>query len=133
MFLLKKCEFCAKEITYFEQYCSDDCHANANRFYENCEKHGKLFSIINSICIFGIPVGVFLFPFAKTIGTIIAALSCFILGIMIIFLPFPTDGMISKYKIQKAVKLTRIFGLLVIALGVLICGFLLFFSLFGEN
>ena len=93
------------------------------------EKFEKLFSIVNMICVFGIPVGVFLFPFAKVPGTVIASISCFILGILLILLPFPTDSMISKFKLKKAVKITRIIGFGVIALGVLICGFLIFFLL----
>ena len=47
---LKKCDYCAKEISYFEQYCSEECHGNANKYYETTEKYGKLFSIINMIC-----------------------------------------------------------------------------------
>ncbi len=125
---MKKCEFCAKEISYFDQYCSDECHANANRYYEACEKYGHVFSIINGICVFGIPVGIFLFPFAKTFGAIIATLCCVVLGIMLILLPFPTDTMISKHKLQKAMKMTRIVGVMVIVLGFLILGFLYFFA-----
>lgn len=125
--MLKRCDYCAKEISYFEQYCGDDCHEKANKFYELCEKFSKLFTVINSVCVFGIPVGIFLFPFAKGVGTIIASASCFILGILLLMLPFPTDGMISKFKIKKAVMLTRIVGICVIVLGLLICGFLFFF------
>lgn len=127
--MLKRCDYCAKEITYFEQYCCDECHAKTNKFYEMSEKFEKLFSIVNMICVFGIPVGVFLFPFAKVPGTVIASISCFILGILLILLPFPTDSMISKFKLKKAVKITRIIGIGVIALGLLICGFLIFFLL----
>ena len=49
---MKKCDYCAKEISYFEQYCSEECHGNANKYYETTEKYGKLFSIINMICVF---------------------------------------------------------------------------------
>lgn len=124
---MKKCEYCAKEISYFEQYCSNECHENANKYYEMCEKFGKLFSVINAICVFGIPVGIFLFPFAKIAGTVIASVSCVILGIMLIFLPFPTESMISKHKIHKATKITKIIGICVTAIGFLIFAFMFFY------
>ena len=80
---LKKCDYCAKEISYFEQYCSEECHGNANKYYETTEKYGKLFSIINMICFFGIPIGIFLFAFLRTAGMIITVASCDILGVML--------------------------------------------------
>lgn len=119
---MKKYDYCAKEITYFEQYCSDECHAKANKYYEMTEKFGKFFSIINGICVFGIPVGLFLFPFSKTLGTTVATASCIILGIMFLLLPFPTDNMISKNKLQNAIKRTRLLAILIIVLGLLIFG-----------
>lgn len=124
---MKKCDYCAKEITYFEQYCSDECQRRANKYYETSEKYGKLFSVINVICVFGIPVGLFLFPFSKSVGTVLASVCCVVLGIMLLFLPFPTEGMISKLKLQKSIKITRIIGASVIALGFLIIGFYFFF------
>ena len=119
---MKKCDYCAKEISYFEQYCSDDCHTKANKYYEISDKFGSVFSVINGICVFGIPVGLFLLPFSKTLGTFVAAISCLILGIMLILLPFPTDNMISKNKLKKAMKITRIIGVFVIVLGFAIVG-----------
>ena len=119
---MKKCDYCAKEITYFEQYCCDECHEKTNKYYEMTEKFGKVFSIINGICVFGIPVGLFLLPFAKTGGTAIATLSCLILGIMLFLLPFPTDNMISKNKLKEAIRRTRILAALIIVMGLLIFG-----------
>lgn len=117
---MKKCEFCGKQISYFDQYCDDECHMKANKFYEKSERFSKVFSIINGICVFGIPVGLFLISFSRSVGLTVALTSCIILGIMLIILPFPTENMISKFKIQKAVKITRIIGCAVIFLGLLI-------------
>ena len=127
---MKKCEYCAKEISYHEQYCSIDCHAQANKYYEKCEKYGKVFSVINGICVFGIPIGLFVATFLRIPGTIVAFASCVILGIMLILLPFPTDSMISKHKLQKAMKITKILGILVIAFGVILSAFMLIFIYF---
>mgnify|MGYP003432437603 FL=1 len=126
---LKKCDYCAKEISYFEQYCSEECHGNANKYYETTEKYGKLFSIINMICFFGIPIGIFLFAFLRTAGMIITVASCDILGIMLILLPFPTENMISKYKLKKATKITRIIGLAVIGPGFMFLTFMILFPI----
>ena len=48
---MKKCEFCGKQISYFDQYCDDECHIKANKFYEKGERFGKLFAVINMICV----------------------------------------------------------------------------------
>ncbi len=115
---MKRCDYCAKEISYFEQYCDVDCHANANKFYEMREKYEKIFSPVNAVCVFGIPIGLFMFTFLHIAGIIVTTASFMILGIMLILLPFPTDDMISKFKIKKAMKITRIIGASVIALGI---------------
>lgn len=124
---MKKCDYCAKEITYFEQYCSDECQGCANKYYETIEKYGKVFSVINMLCFFGIPIGIFLFAFLRMAGMIITVSSCIILGIMLILLPFPTENMISRYKLKKATKITRYIGLAVIGLGILFMIFMLLF------
>lgn len=124
---MKKCEYCAKEISYFEQYCDEDCQANANKFYELRERFEHIFSIVNGICVFGIPIGIFLFSFLRTAGMIITLLSCLVLGIMLILLPFPTENMISKHKIQKSVKITRYIGFAVLVFGIVAFVFMMFF------
>lgn len=124
---MKKCEYCAKEISYFEQYCDTECHAKANKFYETRERFEKLFSLIDGICVFGIPVGLFMFSFLRTAGMLTTVLSFLILGTMLILLPFPTENMISKYKLKKAIKICRYVGAAVIALGILAFVFMFFF------
>ncbi len=49
---MKKCEYCAKEISYHQQYCDDDCHRRANQYYENCDRFSKLFMGVNVVCAF---------------------------------------------------------------------------------
>ena len=124
---MKKCGFCGKEITYHQQYCCDECQINANKYYEKSEKFAKAFYVISMICLIGIPVGLFLLSFIKLPGAIIASASCIVLGILVILVPMPTEGMIKKNKIQKAVFRTRIFGWCVIALGILIMGLMFIF------
>lgn len=78
--------------------------------------------VINTICVFGIPVGLFLGAFNKFVGIPIAALCCVFLGIILILLPMPTEGMMKKRKLKNAIKVSRIFGGVVVALGFFILG-----------
>lgn len=123
---MKKCDYCGKEISYFDQYCSDDCQREANNFYEFREKYTKVFSMLNIIGVFGIPVGIFLFSMVNAVGATIIAFALTLLGIAVTLMPFPTDNMISKNKIQKSVKQTRILGIILLVLGILafICDFI---------
>lgn len=123
---MKKCDYCGKEISYFEQYCCDDCQRKANDFYEFRDKYTKIFSILNIIGVFGIPVGIFLFSMVNAVGATLVAFALTLLGITITLLPFPADNMISKSKIQKAVQQTRIIGIALLVLGIIafICEFI---------
>lgn len=115
---MKKCDYCGKEISYFEQYCNEDCHINANKFYEKREKFTGLFSILCGVCVVAVAIGIFTFSFLREIGTITVVGSCVTLSLLLFFLPFPTEDMISKHKIKKAVKLTRIVSYVVLGMGI---------------
>ena len=114
---MKKCDYCAKEISYFDQYCCDDCQRKAIEFYDLQEKFTKIFSVVNGICVFAIPVGLFVLSFAFTVGFTMIALATLILGVTIMLLPFPVENMITSMKIKKAVKVTRIIGLALSIIG----------------
>ncbi len=121
---MKKCDYCGKEITYFEQYCCEECEQKTVEYHLKAERFSKMFLIVNTICVFGIPVGLFLAAFRKYIGLPTASACCIVLGAMLIALPFPTEGMIRKHKLQKAINMSRAFGGAVIALGFAILGLL---------
>jgi hypothetical protein len=116
---MKKCEFCAKEISYFDMYCCDDCQNKAAKFYNLRDKYGKLFTFFDAIFVFLIPVGLFLGTLTGALGDAMIVLGLLGLGIMLLLLPFPTESMIRKYQLQKAIKLCRIFGLILIAIGII--------------
>ncbi|MCH5303713.1 MAG: hypothetical protein J1E41_02520 [Ruminococcus sp.] len=117
---MKKCDYCGKEISYMEQYCDEDCHRNALKYYELQEKYSKVFSIINIICVFAIPVGLFIFSFRSDIGFTMMSFALAILGLTIMLLPFPVENMISSMKIKKAMKVTRIIGAVLLLLGIIL-------------
>ena len=126
MRIMKKCEDCAREISYHEQYCSDDCQIAANKYYENSDRFAKLFMMVNVACVFGIPVGLFIMSVVKIVGAVIAGASCAVLGLMLLIFPFPTEGMNKKFGIKKAKLVTRIIGAACMVLGALIVGMLAF-------
>lgn len=125
---MKRCDYCAKEISYDKQYCDEDCQKKAIDYYELNEKYTKLFSVIDIICIFAIPVGFVIFSFADYVGFTMVAFAVAILGLMVVLLPFPTEDMISKFKIEKAVKITRTVGvcLLVLGIALIVCDMIFF-------
>ena len=116
---MKKCDYCGKEISYMEQYCDENCQRGALKYYELQEKFSKLFSFINIVCIFGIPIGLFTFSFAAGIGFTILSFSLLLEGITVFIFPFPVENMIHSMKIKKAMNVTRIIGAVIFILGVI--------------
>ncbi len=123
---LKKCEYCAKEISYHEIYCSDECQNGANDFYDMREKITTIMSIINGISVMSIGIGLFVFSFYKEIGAFMVAIPLVILGLLYILFPVPADVMIVKNKIEKAQKTTRTIGLVMLILGIIATIFAIF-------
>ncbi len=125
---MKRCEYCGKEITYYQMYCDDNCEENANKFYEKRESIEKLIGIINGICVLSIGIGLFIFSFSAAIGAYMVAVPLDILGLLFLLFPIPADVMINKHKIEKSVKITRIIALIVLVLGVIASVFAIFFT-----
>ena len=124
---MKKCDYCAKEISYDDMYCCDECEKLTKQYYERSDRFAKPFSMINVVCLFGVMAGLFLFPMAKPFGAGLSIVCCAALGILLLLLPFPTESMIKKFKIQKAIWITRYVGLGMMFLGALIAGLLVIF------
>ena len=114
---MKKCEYCAKEISYHEMYCSDECQNSANRFYDLREKFQKPYSVVNGIFVIAIGICIFLYSFLRDVGAIGASSSLLILGVMYYFLPFPPEVMIHKYQLKKSIKITKIIAGVIFFLG----------------
>lgn len=124
---MKKCDYCAKEISYDDMYCCDECEKLTKQYYERSDRFAKPFSMINVVCLFGVMAGLFLFPMAKPFGAGLSIVCCAALGILLLLLPFPTESMKKKFKIQKAIRITRYVGLGMMFLGALIAGLLVIF------
>lgn len=114
---MKKCEYCSKEISYHEMYCSDACQDSANQFYDMREKFQKPYAVINGIFVVMIGICIFLYSFLPDVGAIGGAAALLILGAMYYILPFPPEVTIHKYQLKKAIKLTRIIACGIFCLG----------------
>ncbi len=116
---LKKCEYCAKEISYHQMYCDDKCQTQANKFYDMRDKIQSIMGIINGVGVMSIGIGIFVFSFLKKAGAFMVAIPLLILGLLFLLFPVPADVMIQKYKIEKSVKITRIIAIILLVLGVI--------------
>ena len=116
---MKKCPYCAKEVGLHELYCSDECQKSVNDFHDKRDKAQKAFSIINGFFVLGIGISIFLYSFMPA-AAYFGAACLIILGIMYLFLPFPADIMIEKYKLKKAIFFTRIIAGVLLLLGVIV-------------
>ena len=115
--MMKKCEYCAKEISYHDMYCDEECQKKANDFYDLKEKFVKLFAIVNGICMISIGICIFAFSFMPAVGLYWGASALLILGLMYFFLPFPPDTMIDRFKIKKSIFICRIIAGVIFAIG----------------
>lgn len=114
---MKKCEYCAKEISYHEIYCSDACEKNAENYYTKRTRMQKLISFANIVGTCLIAVGIFVFAMQNFVGALMMAVGGLSVGAVTLLLPCPTDNMIKKHKLEKAVKLVRIFGIILLVFG----------------
>ena len=115
---MKKCEYCGKEISYYDMYCCDECQEKAGKFYDMRDDYGKVFTLLDTIFVFMIPLGIFLGTLTEAIGNSLIVVGLVGLGIMLNLLPFPTESMIRKHQIEKSKKMCRIFGLILVAIGI---------------
>lgn len=114
---MKKCEFCAKEISYHEMYCCDECQEGANKYYDLREKFQKPYAVVNGIFVIAVGICIFLYSFMRDVGAIGGGSALVILGVMYFFLPFAPDVMIQKYKLKKSIFITKIIAAIIFALG----------------
>jgi len=115
---MKLCDYCAKEISYHEMYCSAECEEKYTTYYSNRAKLQKLLSTVNILGTCLIAVGIFLYALQNLVGSMMIAVGAVSVGLITVFLPTPTDNQIKKLKLQKAVKYIRYFGFLLLAIGI---------------
>lgn len=115
---MKQCSYCAKEISYHEMYCSKECEEAYTSYFTRRSKLQKLLSALNifGTCLIGI--GIFVVALQNFYGLLMMGVGGLSVGGITLLLPTPTDNMIKKLKLQKAVKLVRIFGIILITFGV---------------
>ncbi len=114
---MKKCDYCAKEISYDKMYCSDECEKLCNSYYSKRSNLQKLLSTANIIGTCLIAVGIFVYALNNLVGALMMAVGGFCVGLITVLLPTPTDNMIKKNKLHKAIKFTRIMGIVLLCFG----------------
>lgn len=114
---MKKCNFCAKEISYHEMFCSKDCEDSYNKYFAKRAKLQKLLSTGNILGTCMIAVSIFLIPLQNFVGLLMMAIGGFSVGLITLLLPTPTDNMVNKHKLQKAINIVKILGVILIAFG----------------
>lgn len=115
---MKQCEYCAKEISYHDLYCCEDCENKATEYFA---KRAKLQGLISAVNIGGtcmIAIGIFLFAINNIVGALLMAIGALSVGLMTLLLPCPTDNMIKKRKLKKAMAFVRIFSIVLFAFGI---------------
>ena len=117
---MKQCEYCAKEISYHEMYCSVDCESKSKAFYEKRERFSKPFSVINGIFVLAIGISIFGYSFLPEFGVWGVVSSLTILSVLYFFLPFPPDVMINKIKLKKSVRFCRILSAVLLTLAIIV-------------
>ncbi len=114
---MKKCNFCAKEISYHEMFCSKGCENAYNKYFAKRAKLQKLLSTGNILGTCLIAVSIFVIPLQNFVGLLMMAIGGFSVGLITLLLPTPTDNMVKKHKLQKAIKIVKILGIALIAFG----------------
>ncbi len=114
---MKQCGYCAKEISYQEMYCSKECEEKYTAYFALRAKLQKLLSTVNILGTFLIAIGIFLSPLQDYVGLLMMGVGGLSVGLITLLLPTPTDNFISRFKMEKAVKIVRIFSVVLLAFG----------------
>ncbi len=115
---MKQCGYCAKEIGYNDMFCSSECETLSNSHYTVRAKFQKLISALNILGTCAIGIGIFVYALANFVGTVLIVGGAAVTGLLTLIIPTPPDNFTKKYKLKKAVFLTRIFGLVLIVFSV---------------
>lgn len=117
---MKQCEYCAKEISYYDQYCSTECEEKAKRYYDLARNKRKLFSFFNFTGLLALIAGLFWMLFQAQVGAYIAGAALLVVGILFFFFPFGTPEMLQKFKIEKMIKIVKALGITAAVIGVVL-------------
>ncbi len=115
---MKKCEFCGKEISYFDQYCNNNCESSTKAFYKKRNRRAKLSSTLTVIALAGFGISAFMFLFGIKWASMMISACITLFGILLIIFPYATDYMIKKYTVKKSVVIMKRAGIVILALGI---------------
>ena len=111
---MKRCEYCAKEIGYNDMYCCSECETITNKHYTIRGRYQKLISAANIVGTCSIAIGIFIYALVNSVGMGLIAIGGLVTGLITLLLPTPPETFVKKYKLRKAVKLTRVFSIVLL-------------------
>lgn len=106
-----------EEIEFF---CSDDCFNKADKFLKSCAKYFFPFLILLTLVLIGIFRSTW---FARNLGIsneYFLAILLFPVGLFLEFVPFTTQETIHYFGLKKGSWMTRIIGLALIGLSIIL-------------
>lgn len=98
-------------------YCSKECEDAYTSFFTLRAKLQKLLSALNILGTCLIAVGIFVVPMHNFLGLLMMGVGGLSVGGITLFLPTPTDNMIKKMKLKKAIEFVRIFAIVLLVFG----------------
>ena len=109
---MKRCSYCGKKINGSVGFCSDACES---RYKKVMEKDGPKVKYFISGIILG-----FLVMFYGIISnsSFLIGMGSIVIGIDVVFFPFPTPETTAFLGYQKAKLVGRVAGILLIAVGI---------------
>ena len=117
---MKKCDYCAKEVSLNEYYCSEDCEKHAIDYYTVVKDKEKIFSVINVISFFSICASLIWTMFQPYVGLYILSGVLLVVSILFYIYPFATGLMLEKYKVKKSVSIIKKIAIAILVLSIII-------------
>ncbi len=126
---MKRCDYCGKEVSLNDFYCSTECEKKAVKHYESVNQNSKKFSIINVLSFFGIAGSLIWTMFQANVGLYILSGVLLVVAGLFYKYPFPTGNMTEKYKIEKSINIIKkiAIGIFVLAIIVTIVNTIVFY------
>ncbi len=107
----------SEEVEFF---CSEDCFNKADKFLRKCAKYSVPFLMFLVLVLTGIFTSFWLSRSLGILNEYFLAIIIFPVGLLLEFIPFTTPETIQYFGLKKGVWMTRVIGLALIGLSVIL-------------